>query len=69
VAAAAELATTLPGGCLQVPLLGVLDVAANVCRWRGLPDLYSHYGSRGIVLMTILQSWFQGTAVWCVLVV
>ena len=28
-----------------MPLLGVLDEAANVCRWRELPDLYSHYGS------------------------
>jgi hypothetical protein len=38
----------------------LLDEAANVCRWRDLPNLYSHYGSRGIVLMTILQSWSQG---------
>ncbi|WP_104135171.1 type IV secretory system conjugative DNA transfer family protein [Cryobacterium sp. Y62] len=60
VEAAEELATTQPGGRLTVPLLGVLDEAANVCRWHGLPDLYSHYGSRGIVLMTILQSWSQG---------
>ena len=27
-------------------------------------DLYSHYGSRGICLMTILQSWSQGVEVW-----
>lgn len=47
-----------------MPLLGVLDEAANVCRWRELPNLYSHYGSRGIVLMTILQSWSQGVDVW-----
>jgi type IV secretory pathway TraG/TraD family ATPase VirD4 len=45
-------------------MLGVLDEAANVCRWRELPNLYSHYGSRGIVLMTILQSWSQGVDVW-----
>lgn len=44
------------GGRLGTPLLGVLDEAANVCRWRELPNLYSLYGSRGIVLMTILQS-------------
>ena len=42
----------------------VLDEAANVCRWRDLPNLYSHYGSRGIILMTILQSWSQGVEVW-----
>ena len=64
VEAAEELATTQPGGRLAVPLVGVLDEAANVCRWSDLPDLYSHYGSRGIVLMTILQSWSQGVEVW-----
>ena len=64
VEAAEELAVQSPGGRLATPLLGVLDEAANVCRWRDLPNLYSHYGSRGIVLMTILQSWSQGTEVW-----
>ena len=62
--AAERLARRSAGGRLPVPLVGVLDEAANVCRWRGLPDLYSHYGSRGIVLMTILQSWSQGVEVW-----
>lgn len=64
VEAAEELAARSPGGRLTTPLLGVLDEAANVCRWRELPNLYSHYGSRGIVLMTILQSWSQGVEVW-----
>lgn len=64
VEAAEQLATRSPNGRLPVPLLGVLDEAANVCRWSDLPDLYSHYGSRGIVLMTILQSWSQGIDVW-----
>ncbi|EWT06222.1 conjugal transfer protein [Intrasporangium chromatireducens Q5-1] len=64
VEAAEELAATSPGGRLRTPLIGVLDEAANVCRWRELPNLYSHYGSRGIVLMTILQSWSQGVEVW-----
>lgn len=62
--AAETLAAGSPGGRLATPLLGVLDEAANVCRWRDLPALYSHYGSRGIVLMTILQSWSQGVDVW-----
>ena len=53
-----------PGGRLPVPLVGVLDEAANICRWRQLPDLYSHYGSRSIPLLTILQSWSQGAHVW-----
>ncbi|BEH02752.1 hypothetical protein brsh051_20330 [Brooklawnia propionicigenes] len=65
VAEAAEnLAAQSAGGRLQTPLLGVLDEAANVCRWTDLPALYSHYGSRGIILMTILQSWSQGVDVW-----
>jgi type IV secretory pathway TraG/TraD family ATPase VirD4 len=64
IEAAEELATRRPGGRLPVPLLCVLDEAANVCRWKDLPDLYSHYGSRGIVLMTMLQSWAQGVTVW-----
>lgn len=64
VEAGEELAVESPGGRLATPLLGVLDEAANVCRWRQLPNLYSHYGSRGIVLMTILQSWSQGVDVW-----
>jgi len=64
VEAAEEIASCSAGGRLAVPLVGVLDEAANVCRWRELPNLYSHYGSRGIVLMTILQSWSQGVEVW-----
>lgn len=64
VEAAEELAARSAGGRLKTPLVGVLDEAANVCRWRELPNLYSHYGSRGIVLMTILQSWSQGVEVW-----
>ena len=64
VEAAEELAARSAGGRLSTPLLGVLDEAANVCRWHELPNLYSHYGSRGIVLMTILQSWSQGVEVW-----
>ncbi|MFC0456226.1 type IV secretory system conjugative DNA transfer family protein [Arthrobacter liuii] len=64
VEAAEELAARSAGGRLGTPLVCVLDEAANVCRWRELPNLYSHYGSRGIVIMTILQSWSQGVEVW-----
>lgn len=53
-----------PGGRLPLPALFVLDEAANVCPWEELPSLYTHYGSRGIVMMTILQSWAQGVDVW-----
>lgn len=52
------------GGRLDPPLVVVLDEAANVCRIADLPDLYSHLGSRGIVPLTILQSYRQGTRVW-----
>jgi hypothetical protein len=53
--AAEERAKVSPGGRLPVPLVVVLDEAANVCRWRELPNLYSHYGSRGICMMSILH--------------
>jgi type IV secretory pathway TraG/TraD family ATPase VirD4 len=62
--AAEQHAKRSPGGRLPVPMVGVLDEAANICRWQALPDLYSHYGSRGISLLTLLQSWSQGTQVW-----
>ena len=62
--AAEEHATTQPQGRLPVPMVVVLDEAANVCRWPALPDLYSHYGSRGITLLTFLQSWSQGVEAW-----
>jgi type IV secretory pathway TraG/TraD family ATPase VirD4 len=62
--AAEDFAKQSPGGRLAVPMVAVLDEAANVCRWRELPNLYSHYGSRGICVMTILQSWSQGVEVW-----
>jgi hypothetical protein len=62
--AAEQHAKRSPGGRLPIPMVAVLDEAANVCRWRELPNLYSHYGSRGICMMTILQSWSQGVEVW-----
>ncbi|GAB3212561.1 type IV secretory system conjugative DNA transfer family protein [Nocardia tengchongensis] len=53
-----------PGGRLPVPLLLVLDEAANIVKWADLPKQYSHFGSRGMVVMTILQSWAQGVRCW-----
>jgi hypothetical protein len=64
VEAGEELATRQPGGRLAVPMLVVLDEAANVCRWSTLPDLYSHYGSRGIPIISVFQSWAQGQVVF-----
>lgn len=62
--AAEAWANRSPGGRLRVPLVLVLDEAANICRWHALPDLYSHFGSKGIPVITFLQSWSQGVAVW-----
>ncbi|MFD0366350.1 type IV secretory system conjugative DNA transfer family protein [Nocardia sp. GCM10030253] len=52
------------GGRLPVPMLVALDEAANIVRWAQLPAQYSHFGSRGIVVMTILQSYAQGVRCW-----
>ncbi|WP_228489292.1 type IV secretory system conjugative DNA transfer family protein [Raineyella fluvialis] len=64
VRAGEQYASHSPGGRLPVPLMVILDEAANVVRWPDLPDLYSHFGSRGIVISTFLQSWNQGVAAW-----
>jgi type IV secretory pathway TraG/TraD family ATPase VirD4 len=61
--AAVELAETR-GGRLDPVLVAVLDEAANICKISDLPELYSHFGSRGIVPLTILQSYQQGERVW-----
>ncbi len=53
-----------PSGRVPVPVVAVLDEVANVCRWRDLPDKYSHYGSRGIICACYLQSWSQGVECW-----
>jgi len=58
------VATASPGRRLATPLLFILDEAANVCRIRQLPDLYSHFGSRGMPVLTILQGWSQGVQCW-----
>lgn len=57
---AEKTAAAMPGGRLKTPMMAVLDEAANVVRWRELPDVYSHYGSRGIVVSTFFQSYSQG---------
>lgn len=61
---AVKHAAKQPSGRLDVPIVTVLDEAANVCRWRDLPDFYSHLGSHGVLVLTILQSWSQGVDVW-----
>ncbi|WP_103503426.1 type IV secretory system conjugative DNA transfer family protein [Streptomyces sp. SM14] len=61
---AAVIQAERAGGRLDPPLLAILDEAANVCRIQDLPDLYSHLGSRGVIPLTILQSYRQGVRVW-----
>jgi type IV secretory pathway TraG/TraD family ATPase VirD4 len=60
----ATTAAERAGGRLDPPMLAILDEAANVCKISDLPDLYSHLGSRGIIPITILQSYRQGQKVW-----
>jgi len=52
------------GGRLDPPMTLVLDEAANICRIADLPDLYSHLGGRGMIPVTILQTYEQGVTVW-----
>ena len=59
-----ELVAQANGGRLDPPVVAVLDEAANICPIRTLPQLYSHYGSRGIQVLTMLQSYQQGAGVW-----
>ncbi|MBD0691865.1 hypothetical protein BG452_36455 [Streptomyces sp. CBMA123] len=61
---AAVIVAERSGGRLDPPALCVLDEAANVCKISDLPDLYSHLGSRGVIPITILQSYRQGQRCW-----
>ncbi|QJY47804.1 type IV secretory system conjugative DNA transfer family protein [Pseudonocardia broussonetiae] len=60
----AELTAQARGGRLDPPVVAVLDEAANICPIKTLPQLYSHFGSRGIQVITMLQSYQQGVGVW-----
>jgi hypothetical protein len=52
------------GGRLDLPALFALDELANEVRWAGVPDQFSHYGSKGLIVMGILHSWSQGVELW-----
>jgi hypothetical protein len=52
------------GGRIDPPMLAVLDEAANICKITDLPQLYSHLGGRGIIPITIIQNYAQGSGVW-----
>ena len=51
-------------GRVPIPATVVLDEAANICKLQKLPGWYTHFGSRGINLFTILQSASQAKTVW-----
>ncbi|GAA5104792.1 hypothetical protein GCM10023319_73930 [Nocardia iowensis] len=62
--AALTTARARPDGRLRVPLLAVLDEAANCARIAELPSYYTYAGGCGIVLITILQVLEQGEDLW-----
>ncbi|WP_310058071.1 type IV secretory system conjugative DNA transfer family protein [Arthrobacter ginsengisoli] len=64
IAEAMEERAERQGGRLALPALFALDELANVVRWASLPDQFSHYGSKGLIVMAILQSWSQGVELW-----
>jgi TraM recognition site of TraD and TraG/Type IV secretory system Conjugative DNA transfer len=59
-----RIANTFSTRRLPTPVLFILDEVANVVKIKELPDLYSHFGSRGLPVLSILQSWSQGEQVW-----
>nr|WP_240974884.1 TraM recognition domain-containing protein [Arthrobacter sp. SF27] len=64
IAEAMEERAERSGGRLDSPAVFALDELANVVRWAALPDQFSHYGSKGLIVMGILQSWSQGVELW-----
>ena len=62
--AALKSARSRVDGRLPVPLLGVLDEAANCCRIAELPNYYTYAGGSGVVLLTFLQVLEQGEELW-----
>jgi type IV secretion system protein VirD4 len=60
----AKTASDALGGRLDPPLTVQLDEAANIVRIPELPAWYSWFGSKGVVVTTVLQSREQGRAVW-----
>ncbi|MCM6774437.1 TraM recognition domain-containing protein [Nocardia sp. CDC159] len=62
--AALAIARARPDGRLAVPLLAVLDEAANCARIGELPSYYTYCAGCGIILMTIIQVLEQGEDLW-----
>ena len=62
--AAIQAAKQQPNARLAVPMLLVLDEAANICPLPDLPDMYSWLRKHAIVPMVFIQSRPQGEAAW-----
>lgn len=62
--AAEDHANKVGGGRMPVPIVFVLDEAANTCKIPDLPRKYSFYGGLGMFLVTILQNPAQGENAW-----
>ncbi|WP_067891633.1 type IV secretory system conjugative DNA transfer family protein [Nocardia vaccinii] len=62
--AALMIARSRRGGRLAVPLLAVLDEAANCARIGELPSYYTYAAGSGVILVTILQVIEQGEDLW-----
>ncbi|MEV6096203.1 TraM recognition domain-containing protein [Nocardia sp. NPDC051981] len=62
--AALAVARSRLDGRLAVPLLAVLDEAANCARIGELPSYYTYCGGCGIILVTIIQVLEQGEDLW-----
>ncbi|MGY4784454.1 type IV secretory system conjugative DNA transfer family protein [Rhodococcus opacus] len=60
----AKKAASALGGRLDPVLTVMLDEAANICRIANLPAYYSWFGSVGVSVTTLLQSYAQGEGVW-----
>jgi type IV secretory pathway TraG/TraD family ATPase VirD4 len=61
---AAEEYANACGGRVPIPLVMMLDEAANCAPIPDLPAKYSFYGGMGVFVVTILQTPSQGVAVW-----
>lgn len=59
VTEAAEDASRRNGGRLRIPLALPLDEVANCVKWGNLPEVYSHFGSKGIILASVFQGFRQ----------
>ena len=64
VAEAGEQLSDDCGGRVPLPVMFVLDEAINTTPWQEIPKRVSHYGSRGLLLQVIVQTYSQAEAVW-----